>query len=124
MTAPGIYPLKSNMFYRLASSVHGTEYWETDKGESYGAWYCGGCAGRWKHGWDGQKRLLVSQCYDHDQAFVAYDDTHIKWEDSTYQEGWRPAFEIQYQILKAAQLLNKLASGLSQRSSWLLALNP
>ena len=51
MTAPGIYPLKSNMFYRLASPAHGTH--ETHKGEAYGAWFCAACAGRWEHPVDG-----------------------------------------------------------------------
>ena len=71
MNAPGLYPLKQNMWYRLASPVHGYRYDETAQGETYGAWFCAGCAGRWTHKCDGEKRLLVSQCYDDDQAFVA-----------------------------------------------------
>ena len=117
MIAPGIYPLKSNMFYRLASPAHGMHYGETYEGKAYGAWFCAAFAGRWEHTFDGAKRLFVSKCYDNDTAFVAYCDVHLSWDDSNHQQGWKPAFEIQMQILKAARLLKKLATRLSQRSS-------
>ena len=118
MKAPGLYPLGSNMFFRLASPVHGNEYNETQKGEKYGAWFCGGCAGRWSHCEDMQKRLLVSRCYaDKTHAFVAYCNGRLSSRDYQRGKGWRPAFEIQIQILKAARLLEKIAIGSSQSSS-------
>ena len=93
------------MFYRLASPIHGDEYDEAGLGVSYGAWFCAACAGRWIYACDGAKPLFVSKCYDDDKAFVAYCDVHLSWDDSNNQQGWRPAFEIQMQILKAAQLV-------------------
>lgn len=72
MEAPGLYPLKSNTCFLLASPVHGTKYDETAQGEKWGAWFRAGCAGRWSHGYDGAKRLCVSQCYEEHTATVAY----------------------------------------------------
>ena len=39
MGSPGLYPLKSNMRYRLASPAHGETYAETFRGERLGAWF-------------------------------------------------------------------------------------
>ena len=76
-----------------------------------GVWFCAGCAGRWTHAEDGAKRLFVSRCYDDDTAFVAYCNVSLSWADCHDQVGWRPAFEIQMQILKGAQLVKKIRPG-------------
>ena len=57
-----------------------------------------------------RKRLFVSRCYPDDTAFVAYCNARLSSRDYRRGEGWRPAFEIQIQILKAARLLEKIGN--------------
>lgn len=77
MEAPGLYPVKSNLFYRGASPIHGTTYDETTQGEILGDWCCAGCAGRWSHACGLAKRLLVTRRYDDGIAVAAYCNVSI-----------------------------------------------
>ena len=107
MDRPGLYPLKSNKWLRLASPTISLKFGQTQLGKHYATWHCAGCAGKWTHAEQSDKRLLVAadmfNLNEDDKVFCAYiGPTMLNNDPLGVQQ------EKEIQILKGATMLEML----------------
>ena len=107
MDRPGLYPLKSSKWLRLAGPNVEMQYGQSQRGTSFATWHCAGCVGKWLMAEQGEFRLLVAadmfNLHDEDRVFCAYIGPTLGNKDAL---GVQQEKEIQ--ILKGATMLEML----------------
>jgi len=111
---PGIYPLCSNKWIRLAGPEQELDFGKTDAGNKFASWHCPACVGKWTHGGNASHRLLVAGSASNPvvgaEVFCAYIGTCLPADDENKknQTAVQTKLEKQIQLLKGMSLLKQI----------------
>ena len=113
---PGIYPLQSSKWLRLAGPTQKLDWGRTEDGMKFATWHCPACVGKWTHGGNAAHRLLIAGSADKqmpgDEVFCAYIGTCLpddKADESKHTDR-QVNLEKQIQLLKGMTLVKKIGS--------------
>ena len=111
---PGIYPLQSSKWLRLAGPTQKLDWGRTEDGVKFATWHCPACVGKWTHGGNAAHRLLIAGSADKqmpgDEVFCAYIGTCLpddKADESKHTDR-QVNLEKQIQLLKGMTLVKKI----------------
>ena len=107
LEVPGVFPLASSKFLRLAGPTQELVYNKSKVGENYATWHCAACADKWTHKTDSSFRLMVTGCKEDEggKAFVAFVGNTVARRDSDSES---LSLERQINVLKGCRLLKEI----------------